>query len=304
MKEEVRRGLTSPQKYLPSKFFYDSVGSALFERICGLPEYYQTRTELSLLAQAAPSIMGNFKKGNLVELGAGSNIKIRRLLDAGRERHSDITYVPVDVSESALRQNSTELLDDYSGLNVCCVIGDFTKQFEAVPLNNANLVTFFGSTIGNFSEHEGTALLKNIGTKLKKGDRLLVGMDMVKPKEVLEAAYNDAQGITAAFNKNILVVLNRELNANFNLSCFDHVAFYRDEHERIEMHLRANRDVSITLRDIDLSISMKKGETIFTEISRKYNNGSIHEMATEAGFMIGRCFTDPQKWFSLVEMRL
>jgi L-histidine N-alpha-methyltransferase len=302
MIQEVFAGLTAPQKYLPCKYFYDSYGSALFERICHLPEYYQTRTELSILRTAAPAIMKNFKEGNLIELGSGANWKIRTLLDAATESGPNIRYVPVDVCEPALNQASVDLLDRYPDLIVTGIVADFHRDMDGIMVDGNNLITFFGSTIGNFNEAESKVFLNAIATAMKPRDRFLVGMDMIKPKKMLEAAYNDAQGVTAKFNKNILAVMNRELQSTFDLSFFDHVAFYNAERECIEMHLRANRNISVTIAGLDLRVTMKKGETIFTEICRKFSTATVKQMAAEAGFMITRWFSDPRGWFSLVEM--
>jgi L-histidine N-alpha-methyltransferase len=302
MKQEVLNGLTAPQKYLPCKYFYDSRGSALFEQICLLPEYYQTRTELEILTYYAPAIMQGLSEGNLIELGSGANWKIRVLLDAANGSRPGIRYVPIDVCEQVLRTASTELLDLYPGLAVLGIVADFTKDMDLLLVEGAKLITFFGSTIGNFNEKESRVFLRNIAKLMGRGDRFLVGMDMIKSKDVLEAAYNDAEGVTAEFNKNILTVMNRELRATFDLSSFDHLAFYNGERECIEMHLRANRDVAATIADVDLHMTMERGETIFTEICRKFSTMKVKQMAAEAGLMITRWFSDPREWFSLVEM--
>jgi L-histidine N-alpha-methyltransferase len=304
MVQEIYAGLTEQQKYLPCKYFYDSYGSALFERICHLPEYYQTRTELSILRTAAPVIMKNMKDGNLIELGSGANWKIRTLLDAANGSRPNIRYVPVDVCEPALKQAVEDLIERYPDLAVTGIIADFHRDMDKIMVHGDKLITFFGSTIGNFNEEESRAFLKNIAAAMTLRDRLLVGMDLIKPKEMLERAYNDAQGITAAFNKNILTVLNHELNVAFDPSHFDHVAFYNEKRECIEMHLRANRDIYMEMEDIDLQLIMKRGETIFTEICRKFSRKKVEKMAAEAGFVITRWFTDDQGWFALVELML
>jgi L-histidine N-alpha-methyltransferase len=302
MMQEIFDGLTAQQKYLPCKYFYDGYGSALFERICHLPEYYQTRTELSILRTAAPVIMKDLKQGNLIELGSGANWKIRTLLDAANGSRPNIRYVPVDVCEPALRQAAEDLTERYPELAVTGIVADFHRDMDRIMIDGDKLITFFGSTIGNFNEEEGRAFLENIAAAMTLRDRFLVGVDMIKPKEVLEAAYNDAQRTTAAFNRNILTVLNRELSAAFDPSLFDHVAFYNEKRECIEMHLRANREISADIGELDLHLSMKRGETIFTEICRKFSREKVEEMAAEAGLAITRWFTDEKGWFALVEM--
>jgi L-histidine N-alpha-methyltransferase len=304
MLREIFAGLTDQQKYLPSKYFYDSYGSALFERICHLPEYYQTRTELSILRTAAPVIMKNLKHGNLIELGSGANWKVRTLLDAANGSRPNIRYVPVDICEPVLRQAAEDLIEHYADLVVTGIVADYRRDMDKIMVNGDKLITFFGSTIGNFNEEESRGFLKNIAAAMTLRDRFLIGMDMIKPKEMLEAAYNDAEGITAAFNKNILTVLNRELNAAFDPSHFDHVAFYNEKRECMEMHLRANRDIDLEMEDIDLHLIMKRGETIFTEICRKYSRKKVEVMAAEAGFVITRWFADDQGWFALIELML
>lgn len=302
MKREVREGLTAEQKYLPSKYFYDSRGSALFERICELPEYYQTRTELAILKKSSRQIMRELKEGNLVELGSGANWKIRHLLDAAGAR-SRIRYIPVDVCESALVGAAEELLCLYPELSISGIVADFQREMDRIGLEGDSLITFFGGTIGNFSEAEGQKFLSGLADAMGKRDRLLLGLDMVKQKELLEAAYNDEQGITAQFNKNILSVLNRELNADFVPGAFEHLAFYNSATESIEMHLRARENISVEIAGLELDVTMKRGETVFTEISRKFRRETVEEMAREAGLTIANWYTDRKEWFSLVEMK-
>ncbi|MCF6149546.1 MAG: L-histidine N(alpha)-methyltransferase [Candidatus Kuenenia sp.] len=302
LKEHIREGLTAPQKYISSKYFYDAYGSTLFEKICKLPEYYLTRTELSILKESAPEIMEEFQKGDIIELGSGANWKIKILLNATDEANlSDIRYMPVDVSESALIDASEELLEVYPDLKVTGIVADFTKHLEKLPTLDNRFFTFLGSTIGNLTEKEGIHFMKNISSLMEKNDRFLLGFDMLKAKEMIERAYNDTQGVTSEFNKNSLNVVNRELNADFNPDHFDHIAFLNAEKEQIEMHLKANRDVSVEIRDLDLTIEMEKGETIHTEVSRKFTQKSIETLAEGASLKINRWFTDPRKWFSLVE---
>ena len=298
---DIAMGLTASQKYIPSRYFYDSHGSHLFELVCGLPEYYQTRTELAILNDAASFIMAGFDTGYLIELGSGSNRKVRTLLDAA-PRPQDICYMPIDVSESALFDASIELLELYPSLKVLGMVADFTKHIEAFPGDRIRLITFFGSTIGNFNEENRLHLLNSVVRLMGPEDRFLIGLDMIKPRDILEKAYNDARGITAQFNKNILNVVNRELNAEFNADYFDHLAFFDKKQSRIEMHLKANRSVSVEIGKLGLNVHFERNETIHTEICEKFSRESAERMVLQAGLEIKRWFTDSRGWFSLVEL--
>jgi L-histidine N-alpha-methyltransferase len=303
IRSDVFRGLTSPRKSLPSKYFYDETGSRLFEDICQLPEYYQTRTEISILRNYASDIMQGLDRACLIELGSGANWKIRILLDAAmRSGVSDICYLPVDVSESALISASQDLMERYPCLKVTGMVADFTKHIGNIPDDRDRLFLFFGSTIGNFDNNGRSALLKNVAALMMPGDRFLVGIDMIKDARILEQAYNDSRGITASFNKNILTVVNRELNADFDTGNFDHISFFDPDKEQVEMHLRANRKISAFIGGLKLSADMEEDETIHTEICRKFSRESAEAMAHEAGLKIERCFSDPLGWFSLIEM--
>ena len=305
IKKDVYNGLTASKKSIPSKYFYDSRGSELFEKICYLPEYYPTRTEMSILKHAAPQITNDFPEGDLVELGSGANWKIRMLLDSIDPSHIDAyRYVPVDVSESALISASEELLKIYPSLKVLGIIADFLHHMDAVPNDRPRLILFLGSTIGNFTEKEQRRFLNTISSSMKSEDRLLVGFDMIKPKETLEAAYNDSKGITSKFNKNVLHVMNRELNANFNPSHFEHLAFYNEDKGQVEMHLQAQRKVEVAINDLDLIIELEKNETIHTEISSKFSQRRIEQIVEDSGLSVNRWFNDSSKWFSLAELVL
>ncbi len=302
---DTLQGLTARQKYIPSKYFYDDLGSKLFDDICGLPEYYPTRTEIAILEHAAPQIMDSFREGDIVELGSGANRKIRLLLDAvSNGRQADYRYVPVDVSDSALIEASEELLKIYPELEVLGIVADFTLHMDSIPSGRPRLIILFGSTIGNFSAEERKRFLSLVADSMMPGDRFLVGFDMIKPRKALEAAYNDSQGVTSAFNKNVLNVLNRELNADFNPSHFDHVAFFNKEEARVEMHLQARRDMEVKVNDLELVIELDKNETIHTEICTKFSETGIRKMVSEAGLDIGQWFFDPKGWFSLAELLL
>lgn len=303
IKEDVLSGLTASQKFIPSKYFYDARGSDLFEKICCLHEYYPTRTELSILRDVAPSIMHYFTDGDIVELGAGANWKIRTLLDiVPKNKISNLRYIPVDVSEAALEASSEELLRMYPGLNLLGIVADFTRHLEMIPGGRKKLFVFFGSTLGNFKEDESDIFLKSVAGSMGKGDRFLLGIDMLKPRDILERAYNDSSGVTAEFNKNILNVLNRELEADFDLDNFDHRAVFNAEEGRIEMYLQANVDVVAEIGALGLTVELEEGERILTEVCRKFTKGSVDQMAFNAGLNVTKWFSDPKGWFSLVEM--
>jgi L-histidine Nalpha-methyltransferase len=298
-------GLTQPQKRLPSKYFYDAHGSWLFERICELPEYYLTRTELAMLRENAPEVMAFFAAdfGDLVELGSGSNRKIRILLDAvDGPGLRQMRYVPVDISDSALLEASQELLYEYDDLDILGIIADFTRHLEVLP-QGRKLITFLGSTIGNFPGHERIAFLRGVARVMNPEDRFLLGLDMVKSSDLLEAAYNDSQGVTAAFNKNILRNLNRSFKADFNVADFEHQAVFVAEKERVEMHLRATRETGARIVDLDLRVRCRPGETIRTEICKKFSRARAKQDFRSAGLVATRWFMDPQGWFSLVMLK-
>jgi L-histidine N-alpha-methyltransferase len=299
---EIIAGLTRPQKRLPSKYFYDAYGSWLFERICDLPEYYLTRTELAILKEKSPEIMGFFHGavGDLVELGSGSNRKIKILLDeVAGDGLRRLRYVPVDISDSALKEASRELLYVHEDLDILAIIADFTRHLEVLPPGR-KLITFLGSTIGNFSGPERIAFLRKVAAVMQPGDRFLLGLDMLKSPELLEAAYNDSQGVTAAFNRNILRNLNHSLNANFHVADFEHRAVFVEEKERVEMHLKATRATAARIADLDLQVSLRQGETIHTEICQKFSRDRAQGDFLKAGLADLEWFTDPQGWFSLV----
>jgi len=302
MAQDVLKGLTADQKYIPSKYFYDARGSKLFEVICNLQEYYPTRTELGLLSIHAKDIVRELRQGDLVELGAGANWKIRTLLDALDPcRRTDVCYVPVDACGSALLESAAQLTTVYPEVRVNGIVADFTRDLHRLQSDRPKLVLFFGSTIGNLDEGEALSFLQDVAAILNPGDRFLLGLDMVKPVEILEAAYNDSQNVTAEFNKNILLVINRELRATFDPDCFDHVAFFNEKQERIEMHLRARRDVCVDVKALGISVVLKNGETIRTEICRKFRRDGAEKMICDAGMEVTRWYSDPKGWFSLLE---
>ncbi len=301
--DDVRRGLSARRKTLPSKYFYDAHGSRLFEEICGLPEYYQTRLELSLLSDNAGVLTQDLRDGDLVELGSGANWKIRTLLEGmGRAQRSRTRYVPVDVSQTALVAASKDLLRLYPELTVFGIVGDFTKHLPQLPGGRMKLILFFGSTIGNLSAEESRSFLTEVAFTLGPDDRFILGLDMIKPVEVLNAAYNDSQGVTEEFNKNLLHVINRELGADFDTDEFEHLAFYNSELERVEMHLKATRPLRVEITDLEMTVTFEAGETILTEISRKFSRDSAVRMIQDAGLSIARWHSDGDDWFSIAEI--
>lgn len=300
---DAYRGLSAPQKFLPSKYFYDDRGSRLFEEICQLPEYYLTRTELAILEAEHSRIMEPFRGGDLIELGSGSCWKICQIIDACSVNEGDgIRYIPVDVSEAAIRAAGEELIEVYSRIHVLGFIADFTTHLHHIPNSARRFIILFGSTIGNFTDNVIRAVLAEVASSMHSGDRFLIGLDMVKEPEIINAAYNDSRGVTAQFNKNILRVFNRELSADFNPDSFDHLAFYSKEKEQVEMHLVARDDMTVHVHDLDLSVDIAQGETIHTEISRKFRRESVTRLFASAGLSVDRWFTDDRGWFCLANL--
>jgi L-histidine N-alpha-methyltransferase len=299
--QDVREGLLGFPKTLPSKYFYDERGSALFEQITELPEYYQTRTESSILALQAAPLTADYGFSELVELGSGSARKTRILLDALRQRGSLERFVPLDVSEEMLRQSSRALLQVYPEVQIHGVVGDFLGHLRHVPApRGRRLVVFLGGTIGNLDVGERAEFLTEVRSLIGSGDRFLIGLDLVKDVERLEAAYNDAAGITAEFNLNVLRVVNRALEANFDPGAFWHSAFYAPAHARIEMHLVSDFAQSVEVRSIGLSADLDAGESIRTEISCKFTRDTAERMLASAGFSVDEWLVDQDNLFALV----
>jgi L-histidine Nalpha-methyltransferase len=303
--EDVLDGLTRPFKELPPKHFYDARGAELFDQICELPEYYPTRAERSILEDSAEEIARLTGAVELVELGSGTAAKTRVLLDALQEAGTLERYVPVDVTESMVRDCAEELTDEYPGLRVHGVIGDFERHLQHVPAaDGPRVVAFLGGTIGNFPPGSRRRVLRDIARLLGPGDHLLMGTDLVKDPDVLEAAYDDAQGVTAEFNRNVLRVLNRELHADFDPQDFDHVALFDRENEWIEMRLRARREHTTLVRELDLSVHFDVGEELRTEISAKFTPERLEGDLTAAGLELVRWLTDPEEQFALTLSRI
>jgi L-histidine N-alpha-methyltransferase len=302
--EDVLDGLTRPFKELPPKHFYDARGAELFDRICELPEYYPTRTERAILEQSAEELATLTGAVELVELGSGTAAKTRVLLDALHANGTLSRYVPVDVTEQMVRDCAEELTREYPGLRVHGVIGDFERHLDRVPpAAGPRIVAFLGGTIGNFPPGSRRRVLRQIGRLLGPEDHLLMGTDLVKDPEVLEAAYDDAQGVTAEFNRNVLRVLNRELQADFDPEDFDHVALFDRENEWIEMRLRAKREHTTLVRDLDLPVHFNAGEELRTEISAKFTPVRLEADLTAAGLELVRWLTDPEELFALTLSR-
>ena len=297
---DVLDGLTRPFKELPPKHFYDSRGSELFERICELPEYYPTRTERHILETRAREIVRRTHAGELVELGSGSAEKARVVLDAMSRAGTLRRYVPLDVSERMVEEAAQQLVDEYTELAVHGVIGDFERHLDCVPDPVApRLVALLGGTIGNFPPGTRRGLLRKISALLGPRDYLLLGTDLVKDPRVIEAAYDDADGVTAEFNRNVLHVINRELDADFPAGAFDHVAFFDRRHEWVEMRLRARRPCSVLISDLGLRVEFAAGEELRTEISAKFTRDRLEADFAAAGLRLDSWFTDPDELFAL-----
>jgi L-histidine N-alpha-methyltransferase len=298
--DDALDGLTRPFKEIPPKHFYDARGAELFDRICELPEYYPTRAERAILERRAADIAAHTAAVELVELGSGTAAKTRVLLDALSDAGTLERYVPVDVTEQMVRECAEELTDEYPGLRVHGVIGDFERHLDRLPQPaGPRIVAFLGGTIGNFPPGSRRRFLRGIARLLGPSDHLLMGTDLVKDPRVLCAAYDDAQGITAEFNRNVLLVLNRELQADFDPEDFEHVALFDPEHEWIEMRLRSRREHTVVVGDLGLAVHFDAGEELRTEISAKFTRARVGEDLDAAGLRLVRWLTDPDDLFAL-----
>ncbi|MFQ5746714.1 MAG: L-histidine N(alpha)-methyltransferase [Gemmatimonadota bacterium] len=296
---DVRAGLTASPKTLPPKYFYDARGSRLFEAITELPEYYQTRTEKAILRRCAADVVEELGPRVLVEFGSGSASKTRVLLDAMRDAGLLRGYGPVDVSADASRRAAGALAEDYPELTVEGVIGDFEHAHELPFPGERRLLVFLGSTIGNLNPEDAVGFLRATAEAMSVGDGFLIGFDLVKDPRILERAYNDAAGVTADFNLNLLRVLNRELEADFDLERFRHLAFFNEADARIEMHLESKSDQVVRIEALDLRVPFEAGETIRTELSHKYTRESVERILSGAGLRLSRWETDPDGLFAL-----
>jgi L-histidine Nalpha-methyltransferase len=302
---DVRVGLTASPKWLPPRWFYDQLGSSLFDAICFLPEYYVMRAEAEVLTTYAGEIADAFGADiRLVELGSGAARKTRILLDALGDRA--VEYVPVDVDPSMLERSARDLLIDYRGLRVSAVCADFARPSAALGqlprFRGKTVVLFLGSTIGNLDPAAAVAMLTDLRRALAPGDALFLGADLRKSRAILDPAYDDALGVTAAFNLNLLVRMNRELGADFDPAAFRHRAFYDETRGRIEMHLVSTRAQRVHIRSLDLDVQFAEGESIHTESSYKHDAQTLAELASQSGFSIYRTWTDARNWFADVLM--
>ncbi|MCY1141255.1 L-histidine N(alpha)-methyltransferase [Actinoplanes sp. Pm04-4] len=295
LRADVVAGLTATPKRLPPKWFYDARGSELFEQITELPEYYPTRAERAILTARAPEIARLTGARTLIELGSGYSTKTRLLLEALRPT----LFVPMDVSPTALEAAAAHVGTDFPSVRVQGIVGDITRHLGFLPQAPDRLVAFLGGTIGNFEPAERAHFLADVRAVLRPGEHLLLGTDLVKSPKVLVPAYDDAAGVTAEFNKNVLRVLNRHLQADFDVDGFAHVALWDADHEWIEMRLRSRWPQRVTIPAVDLVVEFKTGEEIRTEISAKFRREGVEKELTEAGFTLTHWWTDPEARFAL-----
>ncbi len=299
LRHDVRTGLSASPKWLPPKWFYDARGSELFEQITRLPEYYPTRAEATALRGCVDEIAELSKAHTVVELGAGSSEKTRLLLDALTASGSLAEFVPQDVSASALHATAATIARDYPELRVHGVVSDFTEHLAELPGQRPRLVAFLGSTVGNFLPAERAAFLRSVAAVLEPGEWFLLGTDLVKDPDVLVAAYDDAQGVTADFNRNVLRVVNRELHADFDVEAFTHVAAWDAGCEWVEMRLRAAHEMRVRVDDLDLEVGFAAGEEMRTEVSAKFREDGVRRELREGGFDVQGWWTDPEGRFGL-----
>jgi L-histidine N-alpha-methyltransferase len=299
LRADVLAGLTATPKKLPPRWFYDERGSELFDEITRLPEYYPTRTERAILTARAGEIAAASGAEVLVELGSGTSEKTRLLLDALRAAGTLRRFVPFDVDPSVLRLAGAALTEEYPGLEVDGVVGDFTRHLDVLPSSGRRMVAFLGSTIGNLEPAARKAFLAELAATLQPGDSLLLGTDLVKDPARLVRAYDDAAGVTAAFNRNLLAVLNRELKADFDPGAFEHVALWDAAHEWVEMRLRSSAEQVVTVAALDLEVRFAAGEELHTEVSAKFRREGVERELTAAGLRLTHWWTDPAGDFGL-----
>ncbi|UCE41800.1 MAG: L-histidine N(alpha)-methyltransferase [Candidatus Aminicenantes bacterium] len=298
----IIEGLSSDHKRISSRYFYDAVGSQLFEEITLLPEYYLTRTEKNILKDVSPQIVRKLVDIDIIEIGSGDSSKISLLLESlPAERMEAIRYIPVDVNQAAIENAAKSLIKNFPGLKIHGVVGDFEKQLNRIPKGKKRLICFFGSTIGNLSREDSMKFMAELGRIMPSDGMLLLGVDMVKDIDVLENAYKDSKKITEKFNRNILNVINNLVGTDFVPDFFEHIAFYNEEHSRIEMHLRAMERMEISTPYLKGKIIIQKGETIHTENSYKFTHKHIDDLTRAGGMDVKNIFTDENKWFSLIQ---
>jgi L-histidine N-alpha-methyltransferase len=299
MAADVRAGLTKPFKELSPRYFYDERGSQLFEEITNLPEYYPTRAERAILeAHGAEICAAAGEPATLIELGSGSAAKTRVLLDAMRETGRLEAYAPVDISEQITRDTAEAIAGEYE-VAVHGLVCDFERDLERIPLGGPRVIAFLGGTIGNFEPAQRASYLARVANLLEPADRFLLGTDLVKDRATLEAAYNDSAGVTAAFNKNVLAVLNRQLGADFDLDAFEHVAIWDDENLWVDIRLRSLARQVVEISALDMVVAFDRGEEMRTEISTKFARGGLAGIYAEAGLDMVGWWTDPEELFAL-----
>jgi len=299
--EDVRIGLLSAPRSLPPKYFYDKRGSQLFEQICDTPEYYPTRIEEKLLSRHSEEIIAQVKPSEIMELGSGNAQKTRRLFDACEQIEHICTYAPLDVCETMLENVSEQLQSEYDWLDVYPLLGDYHAGLQHLPeTQGTRLYVFLGGTIGTFYPEQAQDFIKEIKATMQPGDYLLLGADRVKENHLLDAAYNDEQGVTAEFNLNILHVLNRELKADFNPKYFEHRAKFNSEHNRIEMYLLCTQDHIVCLQKLNEEIIFHRGDSILTEVCHKFTSDGLEELLQESGLNICRHYEPDNQYFSLI----
>lgn len=297
----VAEGLAASPKSIPPQYFYDSLGSVLFEAICELPEYYVTRAETEILTSFSDEIARAFPPAaRLVELGSGSARKTRILIEALLRRRDDLHYVPLDIDAGMLDKAGRALLGDFPSLRVTAVSGDFRRPSLAIPppdRGERTVVLFLGSSIGNLDPDAAAATLRDLRTVLTPGDALFLGADLRKSRTILEPAYDDALGVTAAFNRNLLVRINHELGADFAIERFAHRAFYDESLGRIEMHLVSDSEQRVHIGALERTFAFASGESIHTENSWKYDDAALAQLARDSGFALEQRWSDPRGWF-------
>jgi L-histidine N-alpha-methyltransferase len=299
LRADVHRGLTAHPKELPPKWFYDDRGCELFDAITRLPEYYPTETERAILRANAAEIAKASGADTLVELGSGTSDKTRTLLDAMAGSGQLARFVPFEVNEATLRTAADQIAAAYPGIDVHAVVGDFEHHLGELPVVGRRMVAFLGSTIGNFAPAERKEFFADLTSTMQPGDSLLLGTDLVKDVRRLERAYDDSQGVTAEFNKNVLRVVNRELDATFDIDAFEHVAFFDRDEEWIEMRLRSTADQRVRIGALDLDVAFSAGEQMRTEISAKFRREGVEAELASSGLRLDRWMTDPNSDFAL-----
>jgi L-histidine N-alpha-methyltransferase len=305
--EAVRKGLLAQPKTLPSSYFYDDAGSRLFERICRLPEYYLTRSEDAILREHADAMVAGWSSPPaIIELGSGSAAKTQRLIAAALRRYGTLHYHPIDVSPTALEASAHALTERFPRLRVTGYVANYRESLTAVAAQifEPKLWIFLGSSLGNYDPTEAVDLLVQVASTMGSDDRFLLGTDLSKDRAILEAAYDDSQGVTARFNKNLLVRINAELGADFDLDRFTHQAFYREDRDRVEMHLVSRTRQIVQIPGAGIAVEFQEGESIHTENSHKYTRSLLGALADRSGYIEEAAWTDPQRYFRVQRWRL